>query len=175
MKLTKEETLEGNKLIAGFMGYQYEVGVGVEPSGWYVLVPLTISGEFTREYLCREDSKLKYNNSWDWSMPVADKINSMGKAFSLAVFKSYVSLTVEKGGKFYKDFHFTHAEYITDEQTGKEAMFKLLVRFIKWQNEQADVLICENCKDFHIAPKDRCNCGSTTLSITHKSNIIYVK
>ena len=32
------------------------------------------------------------------------------------------------------------------------------------------VLICNNCKDIWIAPKDRCECGSTTLTETHPSN-----
>tara|TARA_R110000803_G_scaffold180937_1_gene243324 strand:+ start:75 stop:281 length:207 start_codon:yes stop_codon:yes gene_type:complete len=32
------------------------------------------------------------------------------------------------------------------------------------------VLICNNCKDIWIAPKDRCGCGSTTLTETHPSN-----
>lgn len=32
------------------------------------------------------------------------------------------------------------------------------------------VLICNNCKDIWVAPKDRCDCGCTTLTETHKSN-----
>jgi hypothetical protein len=32
------------------------------------------------------------------------------------------------------------------------------------------VLICNNCKDIWIAPKDRCDCGCTTLTETHESN-----
>jgi len=124
MKLTTDEILEGNKLIAEFMGVTLE---GSERNGFW-LVGDGVLTAFTQH--------LGYHASWDWTMPVADRINSMGKAFSLAVFKSYVSLTVEKGGKFYKDFSFSHAEYITAEQTGKEAMFKLLVKFVKWQNEQ---------------------------------------
>jgi len=113
--INKEEISAGNKLIGGFMelnqGWAYHES---EDEGYGVT---------------------KYNSSWDWSMPVADKINGLGKEFSLAIFKNYVSLTVEKGGKVYKDFSFAHAEYITAEQTGKEAMFKLLVKFIKWYNE----------------------------------------
>ena len=32
------------------------------------------------------------------------------------------------------------------------------------------VLICNNCKDIWITPKDRCDCGCTTLTETHESN-----
>jgi hypothetical protein len=37
------------------------------------------------------------------------------------------------------------------------------------------VLICNNCKDIWIAPKDRCDCGSTTLTETHESNRCYAR
>ena len=75
---------------------------------------------------------LKHHESWDWLMPVIRKINSLGKEVQFAIFKSYVSCTVEKGGKFYKDFSFSHAEYITSEQTDIQAAFKLVVKFIRW-------------------------------------------
>lgn len=38
-----------------------------------------------------------------------------------------------------------------------------------------DVLICENCKDIWISPKNQCSCGCKTLSITHESNRSYAK
>lgn len=78
---------------------------------------------------------LFYDSSWDWLMPVIRKINGMGKEYQFAIFKNYVSCTVEKNGKFYKDFSFSHAEYITPEQTDIQAAFKLVVRFITWYNE----------------------------------------
>lgn len=172
--MTPEE-IEGNKIIAEFVG-----GKEVD---WFcervIIIPfsddLTLNNYITKAKAYMLDYEIKFHDSWDWTMPVVNKINDMGKAFSLAIFKNYISLTVEKGGKFYKDFHFSHAEYITNEQTAKQAIFKLLVKFIKWYNEQAVVLICNNCKDYHMAPKTKCECGSTTLTETHKSNIAFVK
>jgi len=38
-----------------------------------------------------------------------------------------------------------------------------------------EVLICENCKTFWIAPMDRCSCGSTSLAKTHISNYALAK
>lgn len=76
-----------------------------------------------------------YDTSWDSLMPVIDKINGLGKEYSIAIFKTYISCTVEKGGKVYKDFSFAHSEYITSTQTSKEAAFKLVVKFIMWYNE----------------------------------------
>lgn len=51
---------------------------------------------------------------------------------------------------------------------------------VEWANKDTEkptefskiVLICNNCKSIHIAPKYRCECGSTTLTETHPSNII---
>lgn len=65
-------------------------------------------------------------------MPIVRKINDMGKPYQFAIFKTYVSCTVEAGGKFYKDFSFSHAEYITPEQSDIKAIFLLLIKFISW-------------------------------------------
>lgn len=75
---------------------------------------------------------LMYDISWDWLMPVIRKINGLGKEYQFSIFKTYVSCTVEKNGKFYKDFSFSHAEYITSEQTDLEAAYKLVIRFLRW-------------------------------------------
>src|ERR1035437_2339831 len=117
MKLTTEEIQEGSKVITEFMGYKIK-----DRHGEYAVILNDPHTEYLRCWA-------KYDSSWEWTMPVVDKINAMGKAFSLAIFKNYISLTVEKSGnKFYKDFSFSHSEYITGEQTGKEAIFKLLVK-----------------------------------------------
>jgi len=132
MKLTPEEIIEGNKLIDHFFK---EEG--------YKLLPDYF--EITEDFVWLR--KIRYHDSWEWTMPVVTKINGLGKAFSLAIFKNYISLTVEKSGnKFYKDFSFSHSEYITGEQTGKEAMFKLLVKFIKWHNQQVASTNLETAK-----------------------------
>lgn len=54
-------------------------------------------------------------------------------------------------------------------------------RKILWRQKIADklaapkVLICNNCKDFWMAPMEKCVCGSTSLTETHKSNAKYAK
>lgn len=43
-------------------------------------------------------------------------------------------------------------------------------------DEERDILICNHCKEFHFAPKDKCDlCECQTLSLTHKSNGQFVK
>jgi len=77
----------------------------------------------------------RYDSSWDWLFPVIDKINGLGKEYHLAIFKTYVSVSVEKGGKFYKDFSLAHSENISKEQTSLEAAYKVVVKFVKWYNK----------------------------------------
>jgi hypothetical protein len=40
---------------------------------------------------------------------------------------------------------------------------------------QGDVLICNNCKRYWKSPKERCTCGSTTLTKTDDRNIKFVE
>jgi len=42
-----------------------------------------------------------------------------------------------------------------------------------WNDKK--VLICNNCKDIWIAPKEKCKCGCTTLTETHESNYKYAQ
>lgn len=37
------------------------------------------------------------------------------------------------------------------------------------------VLICNNCKQFYIAPKQKCECGCSVLSETHPTNLMFTK
>ena len=125
--MTNEEIKQGNKVIADFMNVKLE---GSERNGFFYMGE-GVPTPFT--------SHLGYHASWDWIMPVIRKINGLGKEYSLAIFKNYVSCTVEKGGKFYKDFSFSHAEYITSEQNDITAAFKLVVRFVEWYNVNVKV------------------------------------
>lgn len=75
---------------------------------------------------------IEFNDDWNQLMDVVDIINGLGKEYNFSIFKTYCALSVERGGKMYKDFSFAHSEYITGEQTGKEAAFKLIIKFIKW-------------------------------------------
>jgi hypothetical protein len=116
MVLEKSEIFEGNKLISKFMGISDKIESAYELGG------LGYDG-------CR------YIESWDWLFGVINKINGLGKSHNFSIHKKYVSLSVEDSSKFSKSFKFAYSEYITPLQSGKEATFKLIVRYIKWYNE----------------------------------------
>lgn len=65
-------TLANNKLIAEFMGYkEYDRGMWSKPE----LVKIILSNTYSEEWL--RDIEMKYHLSWDWLMPVVDKIETM--------------------------------------------------------------------------------------------------
>jgi hypothetical protein len=138
--MTKLEQKEINHLIGRFMGgyilseEEHELPHG---SRGYVMIRnwSLPKGVPLRDIDRAKIGHFNYNLSWDWLMPVIRKINSLDKGTQFAIFKTYVSCTVEKGGKFYKDFSFSHAEYITGEQSDLEAAYKLVYKFVKWYNE----------------------------------------
>jgi hypothetical protein len=37
------------------------------------------------------------------------------------------------------------------------------------------VLICNDCKLYYVAPKEKCSCGCSVLTETHPSNIMFTK
>lgn len=126
MGLTSEEITNGNFLIAIFLGWEHQPSNNhnFPDDTWY-------DGHLGH---CVKRG-LIFHESWDWLFPVITKINGLGKEYSFAIFKTYVSLTVERGGKFYKDFSYAYSEYITSEQSALEAAFRLVIRYIIWHNE----------------------------------------
>jgi len=81
-------TIKNNQLIAEFMGYEYIPYSGNFPTrkpGWWKKG--TYSEKLTKvnsnNMLCRRHVQLKYNCSWDWLMPVVEKIESLNYEVSI--------------------------------------------------------------------------------------------
>ena len=122
-------TTENNKLIAEFMG--------LEPYNLkYIKHPF-----FKREKEIHVVN-LKYHTSWDWLMPVVEKIESLGVKFWVKgnTCRVYINRelaeldsNVEWNGisTEFEGFFFIYFE----EKTKKEATYKAVVEFIKWYNE----------------------------------------
>lgn len=63
-------TEEGNKLIAEFMGHKINWGFNKDS----ILYMPQGDGNATNNSVVIPLDKLKYNSSWDWLMPVVDKV-----------------------------------------------------------------------------------------------------
>lgn len=97
--------LEGNKLIAEFLGWH------LDPK-----------------------RSLKYHSSWDWLMPVVEKINAT-REYDVIIFRSGCHINDENDLIF---------ETTLEEGRASENLigrvWPAIVRFIKWHNEQKSKL-----------------------------------
>tara|TARA_R110000868_G_scaffold411134_1_gene701929 strand:- start:28 stop:396 length:369 start_codon:yes stop_codon:yes gene_type:complete len=117
--------LESNKLIAEFMGWtvqRREFSVNKNP--------------LTNEWL--SDDKLLFHTSWDWLMPVVEKIGLL-KDSSLTI--SYREDLIPMVTTYHKGGFVNTWGVVSKKPTGnrvttmKEATYNSVVEFIKWFNE----------------------------------------
>lgn len=66
--MTENEIMEGNKLIAGFLGWE---------SGRYDNLPNTLHKYSGKEEIRLHVSELQYHSSWDWLMPAWVKFRNL--------------------------------------------------------------------------------------------------
>lgn len=130
--MENKELIEGNRLIAIFCGYR-------EIKGWdgyeygYTLHPTINVG-------CIGDMELKYHFSWDWLMPVVEKIEALSDKL---VEKIYVSIDGKKCAMWN---YFDPTEVLRVRDSNSTMKFRKIadsklsatwlccVDFIKWYN-----------------------------------------
>lgn len=131
--MTNEEIVEGDKLIIKFIGYKYR-----NSSKVWCIYPYDDSS-YLRSLGWVKCDDLKFHSSWDWLMPVIEKIE-----------KEYpVLLSIKnKISTFDNTWHICKIEFFS-EITGnfqiiKEGVTKIksvwlaVIEFIKWYNSQKD-------------------------------------
>ena len=112
--MSEQEILEGNKLIAEFMG------IKIIQSRYGCNHPLV-----TCPY--PDYSNLKYHSSWDWLIPVVSKISKMYEDLYKQAFITKTPIPY--------DIETTYADVICRHVTiEKEHLFERVVEFIKWYN-----------------------------------------
>ena len=110
----RTKTEENNELIADFMGIVFHD----DEDKWYDADGLYLDG-------------LYFNESWDWLMPVVEKIESIEDEHRCAKYNvNTVQCFVE-----IVDNHTSEEIIELDGDTKKEATYKAVVEFIKWYNE----------------------------------------
>ena len=114
--------IEGNKLIAEFMGWSQQLDV---EKRWY--------GAWFDQHRVRKawsefqgHEPLLFNESWDWLMPVVEKIESKG--YDVFINGLYCRIT---------DSGMSDFELESDVALSKiDATYQAVVKFIKWYNQQ---------------------------------------
>jgi hypothetical protein len=115
-----ENLTENNKLIAEFMGLAYSTKYQYE--GWYK------NANFNNR-ICDYDG-LKYHSSWDWLMPVVEKIESLSFVISFEIGRKYVEI---KPVRELRDC------FYIEGKTKIEAVYNACVEFIEWYNQKNDL------------------------------------
>lgn len=120
--MTKQEITEGNKLIAEFMGFTKPTNGRLE----IIKVPIELELKYRAIHIAIKD--LKYHSSWDWLMPVVEKIeselyNDLKFCVNMA-FKECVIAEVDD------DFYVFYQE----SESKIKAVWKAVVQFIDWYN-----------------------------------------
>ena len=102
-----DNIIENNKLIADFMGVDYSGNLD-----YMLRIGLFIP--FT-------ENCLNYHNSWDWLMPVVEKINELDGHLLITLWDKY---NIDR-------FNLTD----TLDKCIKDEVYDLCVMYIKWYNE----------------------------------------
>ena len=120
------KTIEGNKLIAEFMG--------VKPvDGFYNGWELHKAGlPFSYGAMGNGTSDPKFHASWDWLMPVVEKIETL----ELLPNDNWFNVTI--GGSKYCTIHDSNgeiAEFMGDAPTKILCVWFAVIEFIEWYNK----------------------------------------
>lgn len=127
MKLTKS-----NILIVEFMGWESAIVTqNSKLYAWwcfspYNYFPESVTGEyyFTNEWTL---DTLHFHTSWDWLMPVVEKIESLDISFDINHTMCYVES---------EDQSFVlNQTYIDGYKTKLDATYAAVIKFIKWYNK----------------------------------------
>ena len=114
--------IEGNKLIAEFMGWSQQLDV---EKRWY--------GAWFDQHKVRKawsefqgHEPLLFNESWDWLMPVVEKIENFNDGCTLCIIEDERCHINTQ----------TNFEVDSVGYTKIEAVYNAIIEFIKWHNQQ---------------------------------------
>jgi len=130
MVMDKQEILEGNKIIAEFLGWE-KINYTFKYKEWD-----ETSNDFGGEFYIHCQN-MNFDKSWTWIMPVVIKIIANHRTDFYIDRMNYDNFFVGLG---------TDGTYSQNERNDSaiEGVFKSVVGFIKWYNSQktsADVVI----------------------------------
>jgi hypothetical protein len=120
--MESKEIIEGNKMIAEFMGlilHKPDKTFNIEQ--WWS--GDSSDGRKKGEFV-GYSHQLEYNTSWDWLMPVVEKIEKLG----LGYFKYHYTWS-------YYNFKGNCLWYKNNNEKGIMNLFFEVIEFIKWYNE----------------------------------------
>ena len=131
--MKNSEIIKKNELIAEFMGLEEMDGFMTSSSGF--VIEVSVKGyEYNNTFYPLNE--LGYNTSWDWLIPVVHKISE----------KTGYELIMGSGYSYWNKFgeNPLDSEFGGHEDSMMEGIYKAVVEFIKWHNENVKVVIEDN-------------------------------
>ena len=127
--MTQEEILEGNKLIAEFIGFVLNYIDEEKTMPYYIHNEKYLSNP-PSTILLYKGEELQFHSSWDWLMPVVEKIESINITDEnyYAVNIRYDECCIESCAD---DYWIAHS---LPNQSKLTSTYKATVEFIKWYN-----------------------------------------
>ncbi len=137
--MTQQEIISGNKLIAEFMGAKKtgastSLGNGKISNEYRVNVTEQIEAIFyDKEGAWNDFKDLKFHSSWDWLMPVVEKIESLSKNPCIQWWATIYANTCSIADE--------DENVICDvpANTKIEATWKAVIDFITWHNQNKTI------------------------------------
>lgn len=141
--MTKKEIIKGNKLIAKFMGINILTSYGDKKGPYGYAQKYTLN--FNDEYY---DSTLHFEESWDWLMPVINKIENisrkgytydfpkvkfLGDHVEIFWYSTYRGTII-----YWRDYHTISGNFSShpnQEKTKLLTTYKAIIEFINWYNK----------------------------------------
>ena len=134
--MTREEIIEGNKLIAKFEGAEeLDKSSGLLDSSLCLDMLHPIKNK--KEYISL--TELKYHSSWDWLMPVVEKIESTDPLGGIVMIQQGMCRITSRmlGDNSIKA---SNDNYFLLGVKGKLlSTYKSVVEYIKWYNENKHI------------------------------------
>lgn len=133
-------TTENNKLIAEFRGGKYVDECLMEFEDFYAVKEI-VEGDFIYTNCFDSDNELQFHSSWDWLMPVVEKIESL-EGLDVLGFCSFAKEPYSVDIKAFSTCinvygTASHKPSISFKRVGTklENTYLAVVEFIKWYNE----------------------------------------
>jgi hypothetical protein len=120
------EIIKGNKLIAEFMGATIDELDNVK----FILPADGVGLAGCGLRACR------YHSSWDWLMPVVEKIEGLFNGNSFTITNRNLWCIIEMNTQFSLAYDIEYSEISIKASTKLESTWQAVVQFIQWYNTQ---------------------------------------
>jgi hypothetical protein len=126
--MTQQEIINGNKLIAEFMGSRFYDSPTTDGRIFFNIPILSTGGKYLVLNGIQELNEMMFHSSFDWLMPVVDKIESVGYEVTFC--------RKIKNNKCTCLIYAINRHFIADSDSKIESVYLAVIDFINWYNNQ---------------------------------------